>query len=262
MVTGYEIFREAMQDHIDNFIVIGGTACEVCLADTGRTRHVTKDIDLIVIVDNITRDFLSDFWQFIHNGGYTIGKRENSVGKIVYALYRFNHPSQEGFPWQIELLASQAERLLEPQNIRIEPISANGGQYSLSSIVMDKDLYDFTIAHSEIREGMRMADEIALIALKMRAFLNLSKDKKEGKTVHSDDILKHRRDILNLMATGKAIGPVSVCHSIFGDAVEFVSEMRRIHQDSPQVLAQSMSVPPEAITEYLNLLDELFVLEK
>ena len=90
MVTGFDVFRDAMSQFADNFVVIGGTACDVSLANTGRTRHATKDIDIIVIVENLTAEFINAFWRFIKQAGYRIGKRENSVGNSVYALYRFS----------------------------------------------------------------------------------------------------------------------------------------------------------------------------
>lgn len=34
MVTGVERFREAFEDFVDNYIIIGGTACDILLDDS------------------------------------------------------------------------------------------------------------------------------------------------------------------------------------------------------------------------------------
>ncbi len=261
MVTGFDIFREAMSQFTDNFVVIGGTACDASLANTGRTRHITKDIDLIVIVENLTSDFQKAFWQFVRQGGYKIGKRENSVGDSVYALYRFNHPEREGYPWQIELLSRQSD-LLDDSVLKIEPLKVENSQYCLSAIVMDDDLYRFVVLHSEAREGLRMADEHALVCMKMCAYLNLKHDKELGLPVDADDIKKHRRDVFNLLATGKMNSSVAVCRSIYDTFLRFVEDMNGLHAQNPKVLAQSIGVDSTLIDDYLDLLRNIFLLEE
>ncbi len=261
MVTGFDIFREAMSQFADNFVVIGGTACDVSLANTGRTRHITKDIDIIVIVENLTSDFQKAFWQFVRQGRYRIGKRENSVGDSVYALYRFNRPEQEGYPWQIELLSRQSD-LLDDSTLKIEPLKVEDSQYCLSAIVMDDDLYRFVVQHSEVREGLRMADEHALVCMKMCAYMNLKHDKDLGLLVDTDDIRKHRRDVFNLLATGKMNSSVVVCRSIYDTFLKFVDDMNELHARNPNLLAQSIGVNPVLIDNYLNLLKTIYLLEE
>lgn len=261
MVTGFDVFREAMSQFADNFVVIGGTACDVSLANTGRTRHATKDIDIIVIVENLTAEFINAFWRFIKQAGYRIGKRENSVGNSVYALYRFNRPEREGYPWQIELLARQSD-LLDDSALKIEPLKLEDSQYCLSAIVMDDDLYHFVVQHSESREGLRMADEYALVCMKMVAYQNMKQDKELGLSVDENDIKKHRRDVFNLLATGKMNDSVSVCKSIYDTYRDFIGNMTELHAGNPNVLAQSLGVNPMLIEGYFELLETIFILEK
>lgn len=261
MVKGFEVFREAMSQFANNFVVIGGTACDVSLADTGRTRHITKDIDIIVIVENLTADFQKEFWHFIRQAGYRIGKRENSVGDSVYALYRFNCPKRDGYPWQIELLSRQSD-MLDDSALKIEPLKVEDSQYCLSAIVMDDDLYRFVVQHSELREGLRMADEHALVCMKMYAYLNLKHDKELGLPVDADDIRKHRRDVFNLLATGKMNSSVAVCRSIYDTFMRFVEDMNGLHTENPKVLAQSIGVNSMLIDSYFDLLKNIFLLEE
>ena len=35
----------------DNYVIIGGTACDIIIEDAGLTTRVTKDIDMILVVE-------------------------------------------------------------------------------------------------------------------------------------------------------------------------------------------------------------------
>ena len=148
MVEGLDKFRESLGSYSDNYIIIGGTACNVILEDTGTTPRVTHDIDMIVVVEQLTKDFVSAYWSFIREGGYTIEKRQR--GEPAYSLYRFRRPSKIGYPSQIELLARHSESLGEPTEAHIEPIPMEDYQYSLSANVLDDDLYRFVVGNSKM----------------------------------------------------------------------------------------------------------------
>ena len=120
MVEGLDRFRAELGSYSENYIVIGGTACNVILEDAGTEPRVTHDIDMIVVVEQLTTEFVSAFWGFIQQGGYTIEKRQRKDGEPVYALYRFRKPSNPGYPSQIELLARHSDALGEPRDIRID----------------------------------------------------------------------------------------------------------------------------------------------
>lgn len=63
MVTGLGKFREAFIEYADNYVIIGGTACDIVLRDTDMTPRATSDIDMIVVVENMTPEFATAFWQ-------------------------------------------------------------------------------------------------------------------------------------------------------------------------------------------------------
>ena len=146
MVSGVEKFKDALGAFADNYVVIGGTACDVVLSEYAVRPRATVDIDLIVVVENLSRDFVDALWAFVRDGEYHIGKRQRRDGEPAYALYRFNNPADARFPWQIELLSRHSELLGEPSGFHVEPIPVEEEQYSLSSIksegrhVNDKDL--------------------------------------------------------------------------------------------------------------------------
>lgn len=260
MVEGLDKFRESLGSYSDNYIIIGGTACNVILENAGTTPRVTHDIDMIVVVEQLTKDFVSAFWSFIREGGYTIEKRQRKDGEPAYALYRFRRPSETGYPSQIELLARHSESLGEPREVRIEPIPMEDYQYSLSAIVLDEDLYRFVVGNSKMVNGIRVASLESLICLKARAYLNLLKEREAGKQVNSDDIKKHRRDIVLLVAARTETEPISVPVSI----LDTINEFRQLvnTEESASALMNSLRIDREQLNVYLEALGELFIGEE
>lgn len=181
-MEGLDKFREAFAGFTDNYVVIGGTACDLAMKGTAVRPRATHDIDMIVIAENITKDFGERFWQFVREAGYRPEKRKHEEGEPPkYELYRFLD-GKDGYPEMIELLSRHPDVLGEPEGIVIEPLSVGEGISSLSAIIMDDDFYYFAIGHSRLTDGIRHATPAALIALKAKAYLNLLADKKEGET--------------------------------------------------------------------------------
>lgn len=50
MVTGIESFREWFKEFEDQYVIIGGTACDILMTEEGLDFRATKDIDLVLIV--------------------------------------------------------------------------------------------------------------------------------------------------------------------------------------------------------------------
>ena len=173
-MEGLEKFREAFEAYSDNYVIIGGTACDITMTGTTVRPRATHDIDMIVVVEKMTTDFAEHFWQFIREGGYRPEKRKQEEGETP--KYRFLD-GKDGYPEMIELLSRHPDILGEPKGLIVEPLPVDEETSSLSAIIMDDDFYHFTIQHSKLTNGLRHADSAALIALKARAYLNLLQDK-------------------------------------------------------------------------------------
>lgn len=189
-MVGLDKFREAFAEFSDNYVIIGGTACEIVMLGTVVRPRATHDIDMIVVTETMTPDFGEQFWNFIREAGYRPERRrteENEPAK--YELYRFLD-GKEGYPYMIELLSRHPDVLGEPKGLVIEPLPVSDDISSLSAIIMDDDFYYFTIAHSTLTDGIRHASPIALTALKAKAYINLLADKENGKHVNSHHIKK------------------------------------------------------------------------
>ena len=70
MVKGIDKLREYFKDFPDSYVIIGGTACDMIIGAAGLTPRATKDIDIILIIEALTSDFVRHFWAFLQSFGY------------------------------------------------------------------------------------------------------------------------------------------------------------------------------------------------
>ena len=257
-MEGLGKFREAFEAYSENYVIIGGTACDITMTGTVMRPRATHDIDMIVVVEKMTADFSEHFWQFIREGGYRPEKRKQEEGeKPKYELYRFVN-GKPGYPEMIELLSRHPDILGEPKGLTIEPLPVDEETSSLSAIIMDDDYYHFTISHSKLTEGIRHADSAALIALKARAYLNLMQDKANGRHVNSKDIKKHRSDVLKnvvIIEEGEIEAPASIVDCVR----EFVASIRNEWGELGDSLARSIDRDMPFVEALLEQLNKLFV---
>ena len=255
MVVGIEKFKEAFAAYTDNYVIIGGTACDVVLRDTDMRARATDDIDMILIVENMTPEFGAAFWAFIKEGGYT-PRRRNKNDELTYELYRFDNPTN-GYPVQIELLSRHSNLLGEPSGFHLEPIPVGDGVSSLSAIMMNDDFYELTINNSIIEDRLRIASPAALICLKAKAYLNLLADKENGIQVNSKDIKKHRTDVLKLIATASFTEPIQVSESVFGCIHQYADNISQMLPS--QALEDALERSSDDIAVFIETLREAFI---
>ena len=104
MVKGIKRFRDYFREFTDQYVLIGGAACDISFDNNSVDFRATRDLDIVLIVEALTREFGQRFWEFIRDGGYQ--NRAKSSGSAQF--YRFDKPTQEGFPLMIELFARTA----------------------------------------------------------------------------------------------------------------------------------------------------------
>lgn len=63
MVKGIEIFKQYFARYSDSYVIIGGTACDMIEERAGQNPRATKDIDIILIIEALTSEFVRRFWQ-------------------------------------------------------------------------------------------------------------------------------------------------------------------------------------------------------
>lgn len=249
MVGGLNIFRERLGRFTDSFVIIGGTACDEILSGKEMRPRATMDIDIVVIVENMTPDFARAFWEFIAEGEYRPGMRGNKDDEPKYVLYSFDQ-GKAGFPIKIELLSRHNEIFASVAHT--EPLPIDGVVSSLSTIILDEPYYNLTVQNSFVSDGLRYAAPLALIALKARAYLNLIADREAGKKINTKDILKHRNDVLKLTAILTGADSAIVEPEIIGTIREFANGLL---QSLPnQSLQDALRSSDTAIRMYLEAL--------
>ena len=100
MVPGIGSFREKFKNYTDYYTIIGGTACDILLSEADLPFRATKDIDMILIMEDNFPEFASIFWEYIKEGSYKCGwKNEENMH-----FYRFTE-GKFGYPTMIELFS-------------------------------------------------------------------------------------------------------------------------------------------------------------
>ncbi len=257
MVRGLEKFREHFEGFNDNYVIIGGTACDIALTGSDMPPRATDDIDMILIVDNMTPEFGKRFWQFIEKGEYQNRERKRGEGKEpVPELFRFIKPAQ-GYPIRIELLSTRPDILGEPTGFHLTPIPIGEKLSSLSAIIMEPDCYQFTIENSMIHDGLRIATPLCLICLKVRAFLNLTEEKKTNPEVRSQDIKKHRDDVFKLFVTSIDHTDMTVLPESLRKDIRTFADMMEASLPN-QSLQDRLKVDDEQIRSFITIMREVF----
>lgn len=57
MVLGIDSFREKFKDYTEYYTIIGGTACDILLTEADLPFRATKDIDMILIMEDNFPEF-------------------------------------------------------------------------------------------------------------------------------------------------------------------------------------------------------------
>lgn len=139
---------------------------------------------------------------------------------------------------------SRTPDIIKPiDSARFTVIPTDEDLSSLSAILMDNDYYRFTLNHTEKVDGLNRADELALICLKAKAFLDLSQRKEKGQRVDSKTIKKHRSDMFRLAATLTGEHQLQLPKSIQRDMKTFINTME---DDPPQTknFLKAMGITP------------------
>ena len=63
MVNGFTKFKEKFQSFENQYVIIGGTACDLIMENEELPFRATKDIDIVLIVESITEEFRKQFWK-------------------------------------------------------------------------------------------------------------------------------------------------------------------------------------------------------
>lgn len=194
MVKGLDIFRKYFADYGEQYVLIGGTACDIVFESNEANFRATRDLDMVLIIEALTPQFGEKFWGFIMDGKYR--NKATNGGKPQF--YRFDKPEDDSFPKMIELFCRTDFELKEVEGIT--PIHIDDEISSLSAILLDDDYYKTLLDGKVVKNGLSVLRPEYIILFKAKAYLDLKMRKESGGTVDSEDIKKHKKDILRIAA--------------------------------------------------------------
>lgn len=194
MVKGIDTFRRYFAEYEEQYVLIGGAACDILFESNDTAFRATRDLDMVLIVEALTPEFGEKFWEFIQDGGY----RNKSTNGQKPQFYRFDKPENEEYPKMVELFCRSNFELREMTGIT--PIHIDDEVSSLSAILLNDDYYRILLDGKVVRNGLSVLRPEYLILFKAKAYLDLQQRKDRGEAVDSKNISKHKKDILRIAA--------------------------------------------------------------
>lgn len=231
MVLGIERFKEWFRGYEDHYAIIGGTACDLLMAEEGLPFRGTKDIDLVLIVEAIKPEFGKHFWEFVHNAGYV--RRCKSNGQQQF--YRFTDPVSNEYPKEIELFSRRVDAIELPEDAVLTPLPMEEEISSLSAILLDEAYYQLLQSGTTVINGVTVLGAAYLIPFKAKAWLDLTARKANGENVDSKNIRKHKNDVFRLSTLLTPGAQIEVNPTVWNDLQAFFAAMQTEQVDTKQL---------------------------
>ncbi len=222
MVKGLEVFREHFRDYANRYLLIGGAACDLAMSAAALPFRATKDLDIVLCVEALDAAFVQKFWEFVRAGGYE--NQEKSTGEKQF--YRFQKPTNPDYPFMLELFSRQPDVLQVAEGSHLTPLPIEEETSSLSAILLDNDYYNFIRAGSQEIEGVTTVGAAQLIALKARAWIDLTEREAHGEKIDSKTIKMHKNDVFRLYQILDPTSDPAAPEVVKSDVREFISRMR------------------------------------
>lgn len=221
MVVGMELFRDKLKGFEGCYTVIGGAACDILMSEADIDFRLTKDIDMILILEDKKAEFAKTFWEFIKEGEYKCGWKNSDE----MHFYRFTEP-KAGYPVMIELFSRKPGYHLDVEE-GIIPIHIDDDTSSLSAILLNDDFYNFMLEGRKIVAGVSVLAENYIIPFKMYAWLDLKRRKEAGEHVNERDYKKHKNDVFRLLQITNPDEKVSVSGLVRESVENFLGEIEK-----------------------------------
>lgn len=222
MVTGFAEFRKWFEEFEGQYVVIGGTACDLLMEDADIPFRATKDIDIVLIVESMTREFGKHFWQYIKEADYK--HRNKNTGEVQF--YRFTEPKSKAYPYMIEIFSKKPEFISLEEDAVLTPLPIADEISSLSAILLNDSYYEFLKKGQIIINGIPVLKAECLIPFKAKAWLDLSERKARGERIDSKAIRKHKNDVFRLTSLLTVNSRQELIGEIYEDMRAFLAEMQ------------------------------------
>lgn len=250
MVRGFDSFRERFRGYEDCYTIIGGTACDILMSEVGLDFRATKDIDMILLIEERFAEFAAVFWGYIRDGGYKYGWKNSDVPHF----YRFTEPRAAGYPAMIELFSRRPEFQARHPEIHLTPLPMSDDISSLSAIMLDDNYYQLMLEGRQTVDGVSVLRAEYLILFKMKAWLDLQKKKADGAHVNERDLKKHKNDVFRLFSLMEPSSQIEISPAVEADLKQFIQMMT-----NEQIDLEHLGFDEVSLEEILNALKMKFV---
>ena len=221
MVRGIDSFREWFRGYESSYVIIGGTACDLLMGEAGEGFRVTRDIDIVLIVESLGTDNGSRIWEYVKSAGYEQRHKYSGTPEN----YRFIKPKSPEYPVMIELFSRRIEGITLPPDATLTPLPINDEVSSLSAILLSDEYYNFLLSGATISGGISVLGVAHLIPFKAKAWLDLTERRAKGEQVQSRHIRKHKNDIIRLSSLLSPELNMVLPDTVAGDMARFLAEV-------------------------------------
>ena len=245
MVNGLDVFRAHFADFRDQYVLIGGAACDLYSSALDFPFRATRDLDIVLCLEAMSASFVRAFWQFVRDGQYQLGQRAD--GKPQF--YRFKKPAVAEFPAMLEIFSRRPGVIAVPEDVQLIPIPVEEEASSLSAILLDDDYAELIQNERTVLDGIPVVTLAALVVLKAKAWMDLRAKRQEGAKIDSKDISKHRNDILRLTPFLSPV-PQALAPSVQKDMDAFLAEF---FNEKPDLSNLKISFGWDSIKQVLQI---------
>ncbi len=249
MVGGIAKFKDYFAEYSDQYVLIGGAACDIIMEDFASSFRATRDLDIVLIVEALTPEFGQVFWKFIQDGKY----RNKSMSTEQPHFYRFDKPEEPGFPYMLELFSRSSFELNYPDS-HLMPLHLDDSVSSLSAILLNDAYYEMLVNGRVEIDGIRVLAPAYIIPFKAKAWLDLSEKKNNGVHVDDKDIKKHKNDVARLAAILNDNDTVTLPNEVADDMKEFIQK----YEQNP-VSVKTLKIRGVSDEEIVSRLKKLYL---
>lgn len=221
MINGFTKFKEQFKGYEDQYVIIGGTACDLIMENEELPFRATKDIDIVLIVESITAEFGKKFWEYAKEAEYK--HLNKSTGKAQF--YRFTSPKSKDYPYMIEIFSRNPDFIVLEGDAILTPLPIDDEISSLSAILLSESYYVLLKNGKMIFNGIPVLSPTCLIPFKAKAWLDLKERKSNGEQIDSKNIKKHKNDVFRLAQLITTDTQQIVNAEIADDMRKFLSEI-------------------------------------
>lgn len=245
MVRGLATFKNHFAEYRDQYVLIGGAASAELMEQSGLPFRGTRDLDVVLIVEAMTNEFVQAFWDFIENGRYDVRSHSQSERKY----YRFENPEDEIYPECLELFSRIPDNIRFEGHGRFTPIPLDDDLSSLSAILLDDNYYPLILNGRDDLDGLSCLKVEYIIILKAKAWLDLHQRKADSKKVN-----RQKNDVIRLFPLLNPSMRIDIPEAIQDDLKEY---LKAIAEDKT-INLKDLGISQFGITEIVKSMEQIY----